>query len=88
MFDYGKIHRTPKLIKENTWLHETEVWQGGQVDHVTSLIEEHRKTSVQTLLGDLVDAAAIGKTTPISIEIRHGHKKNPQLLVLWYKKPK
>jgi hypothetical protein len=86
VIDYGKIRKPPKQVKDNVWIHETEVWQNGKMDHTNAIVEEHRKTSVQTLLGDLVDVAALAKTKPISIEIRHGHSKFPQLLVVWYKK--
>lgn len=86
MIDYGKIRKPPKQVKDNVWVHETEVWFDKKNDHSNILIEEHRKTSVQTLLGDLVEAAALAKTTPITIEIRHDHSNFPKLLVLWYKK--
>ena len=56
MIDYGKIRKPPKQVKDNVWVHETEVWFDKKNDHSNILIEEHRKTSVQTLLGDLVDA--------------------------------
>lgn len=85
MIDYGKVRRTNK-IDDNHIEHITEVYFDSKLIRTTVDIEEHRKTSIQTILSDLVDAASIAKDSPITIEIRHDHANYPKLLVLHYRK--
>lgn len=85
MIPYGKIRKTTKL-DDSTLEHTTEYYFDNKLDHTIIEIEEHRKTSVSTILSDLVDVASMAKNTPVTIEIRHDHAKYPKLIVLYYKK--
>ncbi len=85
MINYGKIRKTNK-INDLKWEHTTEYFYDGQLDHSIVEIEEHRKTSINSILSDLVDVASMAKNSPITIEIRHDHGKCPKLIVLYYRK--
>jgi hypothetical protein len=81
----GKIKQSTR-INESTIEHITEYYFKGQLDHTTVMVEEHRLTSVGTILSDLLEAAAMAKDTPLTIEVRHDHANFPKLLVLHYRK--
>lgn len=81
----GKI-KSSKQTSDNTIEHITDYYFKGVLDHSTVMIEEHRLTSVGTILSDILEAIALAKDNPITIEVRHDHSNHPKLLVLHYRK--
>lgn len=85
MIKYGKI-KTTKQTDDKTLEHITDYYYQGKLDHTTIMVEEHKLTSVDTILRDLLEAASMAKETPVTIEIRHDHANYPKLLILHYRK--